>query len=422
MSLQLAKHATISGEVRIPGSKSLTNRALLLAALSEGTTLIRGALRSEDTDLMRSALTELGVELNESAESLTVIGNNRVLGREGDERRLYLGLAGTAYRPLTAALAAGNGVYELDCSIRMRERPIAPLVDALRTLGASIEYLDSQGYPRVRVAGGRLEGGAVELPGELSSQYLSSLLLVAPLARENVVIEVPGEQVSKPYVDMTIRLMEKFGVSLEREAYRRYLIGPGTYVSPGTYDIEADASSASYFLAAGAIAGEQLRITNLAKESLQGDSGFVDTLRQMGAHIVSDSSGTTVNRARLKGLDVDLNHMPDAAMTLAVAALFAKSPTRISGIGNWRIKESDRLEAMRSELTKLGAHVRVKEDSIEIQPPERLNQARIQTYGDHRMAMCFSLACFGSDVEIEDPEVVGKTFPEFFKVFEQLLC
>ena len=422
MSLHLAKHATISGEIRIPGSKSLTNRALLLAALSEGTTLIRGALRSEDTDLMRSALTELGVELNEDADSLTVVGNNGVLGREGDDRRLYLGLAGTAYRPLTAALAAGDGVYELDCSMRMRERPIAPLVDALRTLGASIEYLDSKGYPRVRVTGGRLEGGVVEVPGELSSQYISSLLLVTPLAHEDVVIEVPGEQVSKPYVDMTIRLMEKFGVSVEREAFRRFSVRPGTYVSPGTYDIEADASSASYFLAAGAIAGEQLRITNLAKESLQGDSGFVDTLRQMGADIVSDTNGTTVNRAPLRGLDVDLNHMPDAAMTLAVAALFAKGPTRISGIGNWRIKESDRLEAMRAELTKLGAHVRVDENSIEIQPPERLNRARIQTYGDHRMAMCFSLACFGSDVEIGDPEVVGKTFPGFFQSFEQLLC
>lgn len=421
MSLHLAQHSAISGEVRIPGSKSLTNRALLLAALSEGTTLIRGALRSEDTDLMRDALTQLGVAVDEDAGTLKVVGKRGVLGREAGDKKLYLGLAGTAYRPLTAALTAGNGVYELDCSIRMRERPIAPLVDALRSLGATIEYLDTLGFPRVRVTGGRLEGGVAHLPGELSSQYLSSLLLVAPLARKEVLIKVPGEQVSKPYVDMTIRLMEQFGISVEREAYRRYLIRPGTYESPVTYDIEADASSASYFLAAGAIAGKQFRITNLAKESLQGDSGFADTLRQMGADIASDSSGTMVKRTPLRGLDVNLNHMPDAAMTLAVTALFAEGPTRISGIGNWRIKESDRLEAMRTELTKLGAQVRVDEDSMEIQPPERLRQARIHTYGDHRIAMCFSLACFGNQVEIEDPGVVDKTFPNYFKLFTGLL-
>ncbi len=421
MSLHLAKHSAISGEVRIPGSKSLTNRALLLAALSEGTTLIRGALRSEDTDLMRDALTELGVVIDDDDGSLAVVGSRGVLGRQRRDKRLYLGLAGTAYRPLTAALATGNGVYELDCSMRMRERPIAPLIDALRTLGAMIEYLDNEGFPRVQVAGGGLQGGVVTVPGELSSQYLSSLLLVAPLARTEVVIEVPGEQVSKPYVDMTIRLMEKFGISVERDAYRRYLIRPGTYVSPGTHDIEADASSASYFLAAGAIAGEQLRITNLANESLQGDSGFADTLRQMEADIVSDPSGTVVNRAPLRGLDINLNHMPDAAMTLAVTALFAKGPTRISGIGNWRIKESDRLEAMRTELTKLGATIKVNEDSINIQPPKKLRQARIRTYGDHRMAMCFSLACFGDQIEIENPEVVAKTFPDYFKLFTGLL-
>lgn len=422
MSIRLSQHAAISGDVRIPGSKSLTNRALLLAALSEGITLIRGALRSEDSDLMRGALTELGIEINEDTETLKVVGTSGVLGRDSGEHKLYLGLAGTAYRPLTAALTSGKGIYELDCSMRMRERPIAALVDALRALGAIIEYLDEQGFPRVRVSGGRLAGGVTQVPGELSSQYLSSLLLVAPLARDDVVIEIPGEQVSKPYVDMTIRLMEKFGAVVERDGYSKYLVRPGAYVSPGTYDVEADASSASYFLAAGAIAGERLRITNLAEESLQGDSGFADTLRQMGADIDSDSGGTTINRASLGGLDVNLNHMPDAAMTLAVTALFAEGTTRIGGIGNWRIKESDRLEAMRAELTKLGAKVKIDEDSIEIQPPKQLKQARIQTYGDHRMAMCFSLACFGNHVEIENPEVVGKTFPGFFDVFEQHLC
>lgn len=421
MSLQLSRRSAICGEIRIPGSKSLTNRALLLAALSEGTTLIRGALRSEDTDLMRDALTQMGVEINEDAESLMVVGNRGSLGSESDHQRLYLGLAGTAYRPLTAALAAGKGIYELDCSMRMRERPIAPLVDALRTLGAMIEYLDNDGYPPVRVTGGGIEGGVAVVPGELSSQYLSSLLLAAPLARNEVLIEVPTEQVSKPYVDMTLSLMADFGVSVEREAYKRYSVRPSIYMSPGVYEIEADASSASYFLAAGAIAGEDLRITNLASESVQGDAAFVEILRQMGADISTDSQGTLVKRAPLCGVDVDLNHMPDAAMTLAVTALFAKGTTRIGGIGNWRIKESDRLEAMRTELTKLGAAVKVGEDSIEIQPPDSLRQARIRTYGDHRMAMCFSLACFGSQIEIEHPEVVSKTFPDYFEVFTGLL-
>lgn len=421
MTLHLDKHAIISGEMRVPGSKSLTNRAMLLAALSKGVTKIHGALRSEDTDLMRDALTQLGVEIARQADALTVHGQDGTLGRESQCDTLYLGLAGTAYRPLAAALALGAGEFVLDCSERMRERPIAPLVDALAELGASIKYLDEEGFPRVQITGGGLEGGTAVVPGDLSSQFLSSLLLIAPLARREVIIEVPGEQVSKPYVDMTLSLMEAFGVSVERMGYRRYSVRPAAYVSPGNIEVEADASSASYFLAAGAIAGAHFRITNLAKESVQGDAAFADVLRQMGADITSDARGTLVKRSTLRGVDLNLNHMPDAAMTLAVTALFAKGSTRISGIGNWRIKESDRLEAMRTELAKLGAVVKVDEDSIEIDPPERLRQARIRTYGDHRMAMCFSLACFGCEVEIENPEVVSKTFPEYFEVFTQLL-
>ncbi len=421
MSLSLPRYSRISGRVDIPGSKSLTNRALLLAAFASGTTQLRGALASEDTHLMLRALKLLGVDTQEQGDTLIITGQAGPLGHDGQRQTLYLGLAGTAYRPLTAALALGSGDYVLECSPRMRERPVGALVEALRTLGANITYPEANGFPPLRVTGSGLGGGVVELPGELSSQYLSSLLLAAPLARAPIVIDVPGEQVSKPYVDMTIRLMADFGVRLQRQGYARYSLHPGGYVSPGTCEIEADASSASYFLAAGAIAGADLVITNLAKESIQGDAGFADALRLMGADVTSDASGVQVNRAPLRGVDIDLNHMPDAAMTLAVTALFAKGRTRISGIGNWRIKESDRLAAMCTELARLGAQTRVHEDSLEIDPPATLRPARIATYGDHRMAMCFSLACFGAPVEIEHPEVVNKTFPGYFDVFTRLL-
>ncbi|MCY4200737.1 MAG: 3-phosphoshikimate 1-carboxyvinyltransferase [Gammaproteobacteria bacterium] len=421
MSLQLPAHAAISGEVRIPGSKSLTNRALLLAALATRDTRLYGALDSEDTALMRAALTQLGVPVEIAGDSLLIGGCGGALGAAGDAQTLYLGLAGTAYRPLTAALSLGKGEYVLEGSARMRERPIAPLVDTLTTLGARIDYLESEGYPPVKVFGGGLEGGVAMLPGTLSSQFLTSLLIAAPLAKKEVRINVPGTQVSKPYIDMTIGMMADFGVEVDRDNYSRYVVRPSRYVSPGEYEIEADASSASYFLAAGAIAGDSLRIVNLPANSVQGDAAFADALRAMGASIDTDERGTRVSRAALTGVDIDLNHMPDAAMTLAVAALFATGATRIRGISTWRIKETDRLEAMRCELSKLGAEVKTTDDSIDIIPPKQLRPARIKTYGDHRMAMCFSLASFGAPVEIEDPKVVEKTFPDYFDVFGRLV-
>jgi len=421
VSLQLPQHAGISGEVRIPGSKSLTNRALLLAALAEGDTRLYGALNSEDTTLMRDALTALDVQLEVAGDSLLVRGCGGALGAAGAAKTLYLGLAGTAYRPLTAALCLGQGEYVLEGSARMRERPIAPLVDALTALGASITYLESEGYPPVKVTGSGLEGGGAVLPGTLSSQFLTSLLIAAPLAKEQVQIEVPGEQVSKPYIDMTIRMMADFGVAVDRDSYQSYALQPSRYLSPGKYEIEADASSASYFLAAGAIAGASLRIVNLPANSVQGDAAFADALRAMGAQIDTNERGTVISRASLKGVDLDLNHMPDAAMTLAVASLFASGSTRIRGISTWRIKETDRLEAMRCELSKLGAEITTTDDSIDITPPKQLRPARIKTYGDHRMAMCFSLASFGTPVEIEDPQVVDKTFPQYFDVFGRLV-
>ena len=421
MSFRLPQHARISGEVRVPGSKSLTNRALLLAALASGNTRIHGALNSEDTHLMRTALLQLGVGIDDEGDALVVHGQGGALGGKGASETLYLGLAGTAYRPLTAALTLAEGDHRLEGSARMRERPIAPLVDALRSLGATISYLESEGFPPVRVQGGGLAGGHAVMPGELSSQFLTSLLIAAPGAGGAVHISVPGEQVSKPYIDMTIKLMADFGVRVERDGYLYYLVRPSAYVSPGDYEIEADASSASYFLAAGAIAGKHLRLTNALAGSVQGDAAFADSLRAMGAQIVTDERGTVVSGSPLKGVDLDLNHMPDAAMTLAVTALFASGTTRIRGISTWRIKETDRLEAMRRELSKLGAKVTATDDSIEITPPKQLRPARIETYGDHRMAMCFSLASFGTEVEIENPQVVEKTFPDYFDVFGRLV-
>ena len=421
MSLHLPQHAHISGEVRIPGSKSLTNRVLLLAALASGKTRVLGALKSEDTDLMRAALRQLGIGIESDGEALVVHGEGGPLGSNGARETLYLGLAGTAYRPLTAALTLGCGEYVLEGSARMRERPIAPLVEALTSLGASLSYLESEGHPPVKVEGSGLAGGQAVMPGELSSQFLTSLLIAAPLANNPVDISVPGEQVSKPYIDMTLRLMADFGVKVARDGYRQYRVQPSGYESPGDYEIEADASSASYFLAAGAIAGARLRISNQPANSVQGDAAFADSLRAMGARIETDELGTLVSRSPLHGVDLDLNHMPDAAMTLAVTALFATGTSRIRGISTWRIKETDRLEAMRSELSKLGAKVKATDDSIEVTPPEQLRPARIATYGDHRMAMCFSLASFGTDIEIENPQVVEKTFPDYFDVFGRLV-
>lgn len=371
---------------------------------------------------MRAALLGLGVGLQDRKDVALVKGLGGPLSTQQARLNLNLGLAGTAFRPLTAALAAGSGHYVLDGTQRMRERPIAPLVDALRGLGANIRYLAHDGYPPFEMNARGLKGGRVSLAGGLSSQFLSSLLLAAPLASGPVAIEVPGQQVSKPYIDMTILLMADFGVQVARDGYKRYEIHPSEYTSKGDYEIEADTSSASYFLAAGAIAGDGLRILNLAKQSLQGDAGFAAVLERMGARVLSQGQATVVSRAPLRGINVDLNHMPDAAMTLAVTALFAKGPTRIRGIGNWRIKETDRLAAMRNELVKLGAHVVTSDDMIEIRPPDRLEPACIKTYGDHRMAMCFSLACFGTQVGIEDPEVVAKTFPDYFDVFRECLC
>jgi 3-phosphoshikimate 1-carboxyvinyltransferase len=419
--LTLAPAAALAGEVSIPGSKSISNRALLLAAQARGRTRIQNLLESDDTERMLTALAALGIGVEHSADEHIVTGVAGPLVNRNLNLSLDLGLAGTAYRPLAAALAAGRGQFVLDGVARMRERPVAPLVDGLRQLGARIDYLGEQGYPPIRVTGTGLNGGDVRMPGDISSQFLTSLLMAAPLARDTVRVEIEGEQVSKPYLAITVHLMAQFGVSVQHDNYERFEISPAIYQSPDALLVEGDASSASYFLAAGAIAGDGVTVFGVGNDSVQGDVAFVDVLEAMGAAVQRGPVSITVRPGPLKGVDLDLNSIPDAAMTAAVLALFAKGPTTIRNIYNWRVKETDRLAAMSTELRKLGAKVVEGVDFISITPPEKIVSAAIDTYGDHRIAMCFSLACLGGvPITINDPGCVDKTFPTYFERFESL--
>ena len=420
----------LSGEVQLPGSKSISNRALLLAALARGDTRLHNLLQADDTRYMLQALSELGVNVVRDGQAgqpdnVTVTGRNGPLVTEFVDLTLDLGLAGTALRPLTAALTLGKGRFILDGTQRMRERPIAALVDGLRQLGAQIHYTATEGFPPVQVTGTGLNGGTAIMAGNLSSQFLTSLLMAAPLAREPVVVEIDGEQVSKPYLAITVHLMRQFGATITHQNYQRFDIQPGGYESPGELLIEGDASSASYFLAAGAIAGPGVTVYGIGSDSVQGDVALIDVLRSMGAEVAMQPASITVRpapqAAGLQAVDVDLNAIPDAAMTVAVLALFAKGTTTIRNIYNWRVKETDRLIAMSTELRKLGASVIEGRDFIAITPPDALAEATIDTYGDHRMAMCFSLACLGGvSVTINDPECVSKTFPAYFEHFARL--
>ncbi len=420
-TLTLPPCEQLSGELTLPGSKSISNRALLLAALASGNTRIHNLLDSEDTRLMREALNVLEVELQEEAGVWTVHGCNGPLYQGNGRFNLDLGLAGTAIRPLAAALTLGEGQFVLDGIERMRERPIGPLVDGLRQLGASIRYLREEGYPPLEINGGGLQGGHVRIPGDLSSQFLTSLLMAAPLASEPVTIEILGEQISKPYLAITVHMMQQFGISVSHEDFQYFEITPQSYRSPGDFWVEGDASSASYFLAAGAIRGDGITVHGLGAESVQGDLAFVDVLEAMGAQVERRDTCIVVKPGTLVGVDLDLNHIPDAAMTVAMLALFAQGTTTLRNIYSWRIKETDRLAAMSTELRKLGATVIEGRDFLQIDPPAQLASAAIDTYGDHRMAMCFSLASLGgSDVVIRDPDCVDKTFPDYFERFAQL--
>lgn len=423
--LTLAATDHLAGTLTLPGSKSISNRALLLAALARGTTCVENLLRSDDTRYMLAALEILGVGLEETPQGWEVTGRAGPLVTGPGHWQLDLGLAGTALRPLTAALTLGRGEFVLDGTARMRERPVGDLVDALLPLGADIRYLGAAGYPPLAVTGRGLRGGVTRIRGNVSSQFLTSLLLAAPLAGGPVTVEVIGEQVSTPYLDITVALMRRFGADVRHEDHRRFEVLPGGYLSPGRYLVEGDASSASYFLAAGAVRGPGVTVDGLGADSVQGDLAFLDVLRAMGARVDASAQQIRVQPPAtgvLRALDVDLNHIPDAAMTLAVLALFADGTTTIRNIGNWRVKETDRLAAMACELRKVGATVEEGADFLSVTPPRHWRTgAAIDTYGDHRMAMCFALVTLaGVPVTIRDPGCVAKTFPDYFERFASL--
>ncbi len=424
----------VAGSLRVPGSKSISNRALLLAGFASGTTAIEGLLHSDDTRVMLDALAALGCRFEETDQRLLVHGiGGQALPLSAS---LFLGNAGTAMRPLTAALAiavAGtNSSFELRGTARMHERPIGDLVDALRRLGCKVDYLEREGFPPLRVLspGSALAlARPIQVRGDVSSQFLSALLLALPLRRDaaDAVIEVDGELISKPYVEITLSVLDRFGVAVEREGGQRFRLRGGQAPrSPGAFVVEGDASSASYFIAAGAVAAidAPLRIDGVGGASIQGDIAFVEAVRSMGARVDAGPSWLEVRRGRwpLTAIDLDCNAIPDAAMTLAVLALFADGPSRLRNIASWRVKETDRLAAMAAELRKLGATVVEGTDTLEIVPPGRWRAAAIATYDDHRMAMAMALAAFNPEVSdtpvpvrILDPRCVGKTWPDYFE-------
>jgi 3-phosphoshikimate 1-carboxyvinyltransferase len=425
-TLQLAPVQRVAGTVRLPGSKSISNRALLLAALADGETRLMGLLDADDTRVMREALARLGVRCEPEGEALRVYGVGGA--PRVREATLFLGNAGTAFRPLTAVLALAGGEYRLSGVARMHERPIGDLVDALRQLGARIDYLGAEGFPPLAIhpASGAAPGDAapVEVRGDVSSQFLTALLMALPVSAAARVVRVAGELISKPYVEITLKLMARFGVEVQRDDWHTFHVPAGPYRAPGVLHVEGDASSASYFLAAGAIAGGPVRVEGVGRDSIQGDLAFIDVLEKMGAEVVAGPDWVEVRgRAPLAPFDLDLNHIPDAAMTAAVAALFARGPSTLRNIASWRVKETDRIAAMATELRKFGAQVDERPDGLRITPPDRLRPATVDTYDDHRMAMSLALATLGGvAVRVNDPDCVGKTFPGYFDALASIVA
>ncbi|EDR1874569.1 TPA: 3-phosphoshikimate 1-carboxyvinyltransferase [Salmonella enterica] len=416
-SLTLQPIARVDGAINLPGSKSVSNRALLLAALACGKTVLTNLLDSDDVRHMLNALSALGINYTLSADRTRcdITGNGGPLRAPG-VLELFLGNAGTAMRPLAAALCLGQNEIVLTGEPRMKERPIGHLVDSLRQGGANIDYLEQENYPPLRLRGGFI-GGDIEVDGSVSSQFLTALLMTAPLAPKDTIIRVKGELVSKPYIDITLNLMKTFGVEIANHHYQQFVVKGGQqYHSPGRYLVEGDASSASYFLAAGAIKGGTVKVTGIGRKSMQGDIRFADVLEKMGATITWGDDFIACTRGELHAIDMDMNHIPDAAMTIATTALFAKGTTTLRNIYNWRVKETDRLFAMATELRKVGAEVEEGHDYIRITPPAKLQHADIGTYNDHRMAMCFSLVALSdTPVTILDPKCTAKTFPDYFE-------
>lgn len=433
--LDLPPLVSASGTLVLPGSKSISNRVLLLSALSQGTTTLHDLLDSDDTRVMLDALRQLGCGVRQSGSTVEIDGLG---GQPGcPQADLFMGNAGTAIRPLTAALAVLGGHYTLHGVARMHERPIGDLVDALRQLGCQVDYLGQDGYPPLRIGQPTLQLDApIRVRGDVSSQFLTALLMALPLvARQDIVIEVVGELISRPYIEITLNLLARFGITVRRDGWQRFTIAAGSqFTSPGALHVEADASSASYFIALGSIAEavsgtNGLRIEGVGAESIQGDIRFVEAAQMMGACVVSGPNWLEVSRGcwPLKAIDLDCNHIPDAAMTLAVMALYATGTTTLRNIASWRVKETDRIAAMACELRKLGATVDEGADFIRITPPATpadWRAASIHTYDDHRVAMCFSLAAFnpaGLPVRIEDPKCVAKTFPDYFEALFSLV-
>ena len=425
------------GSIVLPGSKSISNRVLLLAALSSGTTTLKNLLDADDTQVMRDALRKLGLTVIDQAGNVCVVQGcgGKFPVQDAD---LFMGNAGTAIRPLTAALAMQGGQYRLSGVPRMHERPIRDLVDGLRQVGAKIDYELQEGYPPIQILASDIEiKDVVQVRGDVSSQFLTALLMALPLvAKKPVKIEVIGELISRPYIEITLKLMARFGVNVTCPDKQSFMIPAKTsdtvYQSPGQLSVEGDASSASYFLALGAIGSGPVKVLGVGKDSIQGDVAFADALALMGANITAgedwiEVTGVKNANGKLNGITMDCTEIPDAAMTLAALALFAEGPTRLNNIASWRVKETDRIAAMTTELKKLGASVEEGADYIEVQAPQSLADWKspskgIDTYDDHRMAMCFSLAAFGPNaLQINDPDCVAKTFPTYFAEFAKIV-
>lgn len=414
---------SVSGQVTLPGSKSITNRILLLSAIADGETIIKHPLQSDDTHHMIEALKILQVDLSQNKN-----GDIHIKGSQGQFKNksaeIFLGNAGTAFRPLTAALSFSQGNYILSGVPRMHERPIKDLVDALLQLNANITYLNQEGYPPLKISPSEIIiNSSVKIRGDISSQFLTALLMAIPLTKKEVSIEIIGDLISKPYIDITLNLMSRFGVHVKKIDWQHFVIpSSSAYVSPGEIFVEGDASSASYFLAAGALAGN-IEIKGIGKNSIQGDVKFTEALTLMGAKIQMLETSIKISKVKaLQAINLDCNHIPDAAMTLAVLALFANGTTKLHNIGSWRVKETDRIKAMATELKKLGAAVVEGKDFIEITPPLHINEnVEIDTYDDHRIAMCFSLVSLKNiPITINDPACVNKTFPTYFDVLESI--
>ncbi len=423
----------LNATVRVPGSKSLTNRVLLISALANGTTKITNALFSDDSRYFAQALQTLGfeVQLDEPNHEMTVTGLGGKIPAQKAE--LFIGNAGTAARFLSAFLTLGHGEYILDGDSRMRQRPIGDLVESITQLGATIQTVTQYAVRNtihlpLKISANGLTGGKTKIAGDISSQFLSALLMVAPYAQTPIEIELTTELNSKPYVDMTISIMQDFGLEVKRDGYQRFTISPTNYLPITNYPIESDASAASYFFAAPAICGGTVKVENISCNSIQGDIAFLNILEQMGCVVTETDNSITVHRphrplagSSIVGIDIDLRDLPDTAQTLAAIAPFASSPTRIRGIASARLKETDRIHATCTELTRLGVRVEEHEDGMTIYPTFDLQPANIQTYNDHRMAMAFSLIGLRFDgVTIENPACVSKTFPDFFNELETL--